>query len=123
MSSNAFNKNGQIVNIADSVSIVAKVVSVSGVGSLAQVTCQAPYDPGTFVAQANDAYAVQHPTDATHPAASIDGKTYGLVGNDITVLGVCTAISGSGQNAILTVLLKTSQVSINTAAGNVSSAA
>lgn len=123
----AFSKNGKVVNINDAVSIVAKVVSISGSGSLASITCQAPLDAGTFVCKANDAYAVQQFYNSkdsldsanTYPAVSIDGKHFGQAGDDITVLGVCTAISGSGVNAILTVLLKTSQTSINTAAGNV----
>jgi hypothetical protein len=122
----AINKNGKAVNINDAVSIIGKVVSVSGIGSLASVTVQAPLDPGTFVIQSNDAYAVQQEYDSTspdalYPAVSIDGKHYGQAGDDLTALGVCTAISGSGLNAILTVLLKTSQTSINTASGNVSS--
>jgi len=122
----AINKNGKAVNINDAVSIIGKVVSVSGIGSRASVTVQAPLDPGTFVIQSNDAYAVQQEYDSTspdalYPAVSIDGKHYGQAGDDLTALGVCTAISGSGLNAILTVLLKTSQTSINTASGNVSS--
>ena len=120
------NKNGKVINVNDAVSIVAKVASVSGSGSKATVTVQAPLDPGTFNIQANDAYAVQQEYDSTnpdalYPAVSIDGKHYGQAGDDLTALGVCTAISGSGLNAILTVLLKTSQTSINTAAGNCSS--
>jgi hypothetical protein len=122
----AINKNGKAVNINDAVSIIGKVVSVSGIGSLASVTVQAPLDPGTFVIQSNDAYAVQQEYDSTspdalYPAVSIDGKHYGQAGDDLTALGVCTAIGGSGLSAILTVLLKTSQTSINTASGNVSS--
>jgi hypothetical protein len=115
------NKNGGVVNINAHVSITAKVVSVSGSGSLATVVCQAPLDAGTFNIQANDAGAVQHPTDATHPAVSVDGKSYGLVGNDLTARGVVTAISGSGLSAILTVTLAVSGTSIVTAAGNVTS--
>jgi hypothetical protein len=111
------------------VSIVAKVVSVSGSGSLAAVTVQAPRDAGTFVIQANDAYAVQQyynskdSADAsdTYPAVSLDGKHYGAAYDDLTVMGVVSAISGSGQSAILTVTLKTSGNSIQTAAGNCNS--
>lgn len=121
----AINRNGQVIHVGDAVSILGKVVSVSGIGSLAQVTAQAPLDSGTFVCQANDAAAVQHqPTvdnapDATLPAVSINGKNYGKFYEDLTVLGVVTSIAGTGVNAILTVKLKTSQTSINTAAGNV----
>ena|ERR1700678_1306427 len=129
----AINKNGFAVNVNDAVSIIGKVVSVSGIGSKASVTVQSPLDTGTYVIQANDANAVQH-NDGTnsgistlaspntvHPAVSISGKVYGAAGDDLTVLGVCTGITGSGVNASLTVLLKTSQISITTAAGNVSS--
>jgi hypothetical protein len=114
-------KNGQVVSVNDHVSIVAKVVSVSGTGSLATVTVQAPLDTSTFSIQSNDAAAVQQLSDANHVCRSTDGKPYGTAGDDITVRGVVTAISGSGQNATLTVKLANSQTSITTAAGNVSS--
>jgi hypothetical protein len=125
----AINKNGFVVKIGDGVSILAKVVSVSGIGSLAQVTVQSPLDTGTYVIQANDASAAQHQPlstsnnapDTELPAVSINGKNYGKFYEDLTVLGVVTAISGNGQSAILTVLLKTSLTSIVTAAGNCSS--
>jgi hypothetical protein len=125
MSSTAINCSGFAVHVGDAVSIRAKVVSVSGIGSLASVTCQAPLDASTFVVQADDASAVQHqPTvdnapDSTTPAVSLNGKNYGRFYEDLTVLGSVTSISGTGVNAILTVKLKTSQTSINTAAGNV----
>lgn len=117
------NKNGGLVSVNDSVSIVAKVVSVSGSSSLAQITCQAPFDAGTFVAQANDCNAVLHGADASHVARSITGQATGAAYDDITVMGVVTSIAGSGQNAILSVILKSSRATINTAAGNCSSAA
>lgn len=119
----AINKNGFVVNVQDHVSIIAKVVSVSGSGSKATVTVQSPFDAGTYNIQANDANAVEHQTDASHVAVSFGGKPYGVSGNDITVLGLVTSISGSGQNAILSVLLVSSLTTIITAAGNVSSAA
>ena len=129
------NKYGFAVNVNDSVSITAKVVSISGVGSLATLVVQAPLDAGTFTITANDANAVQH-NDGTspgistldspntvHPAVSIAGKVYGAAYDDLTVLGVVTSIAGSGINAILSVILKSSRATINTAAGNCSSAA
>jgi hypothetical protein len=121
----ATNKNGKAVSVNDHVSIIAKVVSVAGSGSLATVTAQAPRDVSTFNIQANDAAAVQQLADDSHPAVSIVGKRYGLAGDDITVLGVVTAITEAtfGQNAVLTVLLISSLASITTLAGNVSSAA
>jgi hypothetical protein len=118
------NINGKFVSVNDSVSILGKVVSVSGTGSLAVVTVQPPTAPasGQFNAKANDMEAVQHTVDASHPALSIDGKAFGLVDNDVSVLGVVTAISGSGQTASLTVTLKTSGASITVPAGSVNSA-
>jgi hypothetical protein len=117
------DKNGVTVAVNAHVSIIAKVVSVSGSGSLATVVCQAPLDAGTFSIIAHDAAAVEHQTDASHVALSVDGKSYGLAGNDLTARGVVTGISGSGQNAVLTVKLAVSGNSINTAAGNVTSVA
>jgi len=116
------NKNGGTVAVNAHVSIIAKVVSVSGSGSLATVTCQAPLDTGTFNIQANDCNAVEQSADASH-AARTYGNAYGAAGDDITVKGVVTAITGSGIYAVLTVKLAVSSTSITTAAGNVSSAA
>jgi hypothetical protein len=117
----AINKNGFVVNAQDHVSIIAKVVSVSGSGSKATVTVQSPLDAGTYNIQANDANAVEYQTDANHVAVSFGGKSYGVAGNDITVLGLVTSISGSGVSALLSVLLVSSLTTIVTAAGNVSS--
>ena len=120
----AINRNGQVIHIGDAVSILGKVVSVSGIGSLAVVIVQSPLDAGTYNVQANDAAAVQQKVtvdnapDSGHPAVSIRGKNYGAATDDITVLGAVTGIAGSGINAVLTVLLKSSQTSIVTAAGN-----
>jgi hypothetical protein len=126
-------RNGQIISTNDSVSILGKVVSVSGLGQLATVTVQSPLDAGTYSVQANDANATQH-NDGTspnisnldspssvHPAVSISGKVYGAANDDMTVMGTVTAISGSGVNALLTVKLVTSGNSITTAAGNCNS--
>ena len=119
----AYSKNGTVVKLNDHVSCVAKVVSLTGTGSLAVVTVQAPYDASTFNIVAHDAAAVQQLNDANHVALSVDGKSYGTAGDDLTARGVVTGITGSGQNAVLTVKLSTSGNSITTAAGNVSSAA
>lgn len=120
--STGINKNGSTVSVNDSVSIVAKVVSYTGSGSKATVTAQAPFDASTVSIQANDANAVEQPSDANHTAVSFNGNFYGVKGDDITILGVVTAITGSGQNAVLTVKLVTSGNSISTAAGNTTSA-
>jgi hypothetical protein len=115
------SKNGGTINVGDHVSITAKVVSYTGSGSLATVTAQAPLDTGTISIKANDANAVEQQSDASHTAVSFGGNYYGVKGDDITVLGVCTAISGSGLNAILSVLLVSSLTTITTAAGNCTS--
>jgi hypothetical protein len=124
------NRNGGVVSVGDSVSILGKVVSVSGSGSKATVTVQSPLDSGTYSIQANDANAVQQFYDGTtttadsagsYPAVSLSGDHYGTAGDDLTVLGTVTAISGSGVNALLTVKLVTSGNSITTAAGNCNS--
>ena len=119
----AYDKNGVTIAVNAHVSIIAKVVSLTGTGSLAVVTVQAPFDAGTFNVIAHDCGAVQHLNDASHVALSVDGKPFGLVGNDLTARGVVTGISGNGQNAILTVKLNVSGNSITTAAGNVTSVA
>lgn len=117
----AVNKNGGTVNVGDHVSIVAKVVSYTGSGSNAAVTAQAPLDSGTISIRANDANAVEQPSDSLHTAVSFGGNYYGVAGDDLTILGVVTAISGSGQFAKLTVTLVTSLTSITTFAGNCTS--
>ena len=120
--STGINKNGGVVSVNDHVAITAKVVSYTGSGSLASVTVQAPLDASTFLIKANDAEAVLQFEDANHTCISRSGYTYGVKGDDITPRGVVTAISGSGINAVLTILLSSSQTSIVTAAGNVNSA-
>lgn len=118
------NINGKTVSVNDSVSILGKVVSVSGTGSLATVTVQPPTAPasGQFNAQAYDMESVLQPLDANHVARSISGNSFGAAGDDVSVLGVVTAISGSGQTASLTVTLKNSGASITVPAGSVDSA-
>lgn len=119
----AYDKNGTIVAVNAHVSVIGKVVSVSGSGSLATVTVQAPYDASTFNIQANDAVAVEQQADANHVARDMEGTPYGKAGDDLTARGIVTGITGSGQNAVLTVKLAVSGNSITTAAGNVTSVA
>jgi hypothetical protein len=114
---------GDTVSVNDHVSIVAKVVSVSGSGSLASVTAQCPLDAGTVSIKANDANAVEQPVDNSHVARSFGGNAYGAAGDDITILGLVTAITGSGITAQMTVKLVSSLTSITTATGNCYSAA
>lgn len=113
----ALNTNGKPVSVGDSVSIIGTVVSFTGTGPKAQVTVQTQWTTATFVAQANDMNAVQHSADASHPCTSISGKAFGAANDAVTVLGKVTAISGSGETAILTVTLTTSQASISVPAG------
>lgn len=115
------NKNGNTVNVGDHVSIIGKVVSYTNSGSKATVTVQSPLDTGTYAIQANDARSESHSADSTHTAVSYNGFYYGVAGDNITVMGLVTAISGSGVNAVLTVQLISSLNSISTAAGNVCS--
>lgn len=116
------NKNGSTVSVNDQVSILGSVVSYTGSGSLASVTVQTPLAPSTVVVTANDCQSVDHPLDSSHTAVSISGKYFGLSGNSVSILGVVTAISGSGITALLTVKLKSSSASIIVPAGACQSA-
>ena len=125
----ALNRNGQIVNINDSVTCLATVVSFTGVGSTAQVTAQTPLSASTVVIQANDAQAKQHvevqnAADSTNVYAclSISGMYYGKDGDELSILGTVTAISGSGNTALLSVKLVTSGATIIVPAGACASA-
>jgi len=113
MAAPAFSADGKIVNVNDQVSIVGLVVSVSGTGSLAVITVETALTPNTFAAQANDMNAVQ--TEGV--AKSISGKAFGFAGDQVSVLGRVSAISGSGNTAALSVVLKTSGNTITVPAG------
>ena len=109
----AFSQDGKVINVNDQVSIVGNVVSVSGTGSLAIVTVETALTPSTFNAQANDMNAVQ--TEGV--AKSISGKAFGFAEDQVSVLGRVSAISGSGNTAALSVVLKTSGVTVTAPAG------
>jgi hypothetical protein len=117
----SFNIDGKVVNVNDRVSIIGQVVSVSGSGGLALVTVQPVNSIVNFVCQANDAQAVEHSADANHVATSINGKAFGATNDAVTVLGYVTSISGSGNQALLSVTLATSGFSISVNAGSVRS--
>ena len=104
----AFNFDGKVVSVNDQVSIVGNVVSVAGTGSLAVITVETVLTPNTFVAQAND-------------MKSISGKAFGSAEDPVSVLGRVSAISGSGNTASLSVVLKTSGNTITVPAGAVRS--
>lgn len=103
----AFNMEGKVVKVNDAVTVVATVVSVSGIGQTALVTFSTMWSPNTAVAQANDGFAV---AQAGQPAVSIDGVAFGQSGGKVSPMGVVQSISGSGVSALLTVLLKSSQL-------------
>ncbi len=111
------NKNGKTVSVNDQVSIVAKVVSLTGSGSLAAITAQTPLATGTISVVAYDCQSVEQQADSSHVARSISGKAFGTAGDDISILGTVTAITGSGNTALLTVTLKSSGNSVTVPAG------
>jgi hypothetical protein len=115
----AFNKNGQVVNLQDRCSVVAQVLSFTGRGGTAIVSAQ-PLTSATPVSvQANDCQARQG-SSAADLCTSINGKQFGTANHPITILGLCTAISGSGNQAQLTLLLN-SGLTIVVPAGSVNS--
>jgi hypothetical protein len=121
------NANGQAINVGDQVSIIATTISTATFGStipssLATVTAGTALTPATFTHQANDAKAVQHSNDAAHPALDLNGKNYGAAGDQETVLGTVTAISGTGDTASVSVKLITSGAVITVPAGVCNSA-
>lgn len=118
----AFGANGQVISVNDQVTIKGLVVSYTGSGGTALVTVETVLTPNTFVCQANDAQAVLHTADAAHSATSISGEYTGAAQDLISPLGRVTAISGRGNTALLTVTLKTSNLSIQVPAGACSSA-
>lgn len=113
----AFNQDGKVVNINDYVTITGLVVSFTGSGGTALVVVETSLTIATFTAQANDMNAVQHSADAAHAATSISGKNFGAAGDLVSVLGNVTAISGSGNTASLSVVLKTSGNTVTVPAG------
>ena len=117
----AYNQDGKVVNLQDSVSITARVVSQTGVGSLAQMVCETTWTSATYTAQANDSNAGDHGNDSTHTALSFNGgKNYGP-GDQCTTIGVCTAITGTGVTAALSVQLVSSLAVVTVPAGCVRS--
>src|ERR1700676_4129951 len=122
------SQDGKKVFLLDQVSITALVISTAPFGTtipsgFAMVTCETAWSPTQFVIQANDAEAVQHSNDANHPALSITGKNYGAPQDQLSILGTCTAITGTGDTALLTVTLASSGLVITVPAGAVRNAA
>lgn len=117
----AFNADGKVVSVNDQVTIIGIVTGVSGSGGSATITVMPNCTATTISASGNDMNAVQGPADASHPATSIAGKNFGT-GDNVSVLGKVTAISGSGQFATLTVTLITSGGSVTVPSGSTHSA-
>jgi hypothetical protein len=102
----ATGKQGNTISVGSEVTMTGTVQSISGTGSRATVTVIT--DAGdTVVAQANDCYAPQ----TEGPAVSICGKHFS-VGDKVTVMGVVTAVVGTGSTATLTTTLKSSSTSV-----------
>jgi len=118
----AYNQDGKVVNVNDRVSIGGQVVSFTGSGCIAQVTVQPTASIVNIVAQANDMQARQG-SNVADVCTSISGKAFGTAGNPVTVLGYVTAITNPqfGNQALLSVTLATSGMSISVNAGSVRS--
>jgi hypothetical protein len=109
----AFNADGKVVAVGDSVSIVGTVSAISGSGSLATVT---------VVTNLNDSIVVKA-NDMNTPEGTVLTKGVNFSGSyfttaaQCTVLGVVTAVSGSGQFAQLTVITASSGTSVTVTSG------
>src|SRR5260370_36103916 len=97
--STAIGKIGNVINVGDEITALGTVTAISGTGSKALVTVSTQAGD-TITAQANDCYAPQ--TDG--PAISHAGKGFS-VGDQVSIMGFVTAISGSGKTAKLTTVL------------------
>jgi len=126
----AFSKDGKVINLFDNVSCQGMISSITGSGALALVTVLPLLTTSTVVVQANDCRAVQHAeplpgqTDAasTYPATGIAGMYFGVAGEQVTILGTVTAITGTGNTALLTVTCASSGRSIVVPSGSCASA-
>ena len=110
--SQAFNVDGKALNVNNHVSIIGIIVSVSAFASgVSWVTVQPPLANTPFQANVDDI--------RTFPDASC-GPSFGnnpVVGKDCTTMGVCTAVSGNGLAANVTVTLAASGSSVVVPAG------
>jgi hypothetical protein len=108
---------GKPINVADQVSILGGVQSITGSApSTASVVLQGIYGE-TFTVQARDCTSVQHTSGA---AMSKNGKLF-TTADRVTANGIVTAVTGSGVTAQVTVLLDESQLSVTVYAGSVHS--
>ena len=95
----AFNADGKVVAVNDQVTIMGSVDTITGTGGGATVTVIPLAATASISALARDMYAAGLISGA---AQSATGKPFG-VGDRVSVMGVVTAVSGSGAFASLTV--------------------
>lgn len=117
----AFNADGKVVAVNDQVTIIGLVTNLSGSGGGATVTVMPNCTATTISASARDMNAVPGAFDVSRLATSIAGKSFGI-GDNVSVLGKVTAISGSGQFASLSVTLINSGSSVTVPSGSTRSA-
>jgi hypothetical protein len=109
----AFNQNGDPIKVGDRVSILGNIVSVSSSNINASVVVQPPLSANTFTVLAKDVFTV---VNQTAEGAGATGNKL-VAGQDCTVTGLVTAISGSGNTATLTVTTSVNGTSISVPAG------
>jgi len=100
MANPVVNIDGKVVNVQDSVTIIGVITALIGPADENQtVTVQPPLSATTFNANVQDVFDTE---------GIVSGSASGnqvLVGNNCTVRGLVTAISGQGNTALLTVQL------------------
>jgi hypothetical protein len=111
----AFNLDGNVVNVGDRVSAIGVITAVSGTGVNTTLTIQPPLKASTISVSILDIYTIEGIS-----CGAAQGNS-AIVGNDCTVIGIVTAISGSGNTATLTVQLSRSGASVTLASGAVHS--
>lgn len=112
------NYDGKVVQVNDSVTIMGSVTALSGTApEFESITVQTIFGDN-IVCQPGDLYVPES-------AGSVGGVvTYGnfvVINTTATVFGVVTSITGTGQNAQLTVTLAASSLSVVVTAGSVRS--
>ena len=113
--STAFNIDGKPVSVGDRVSAIAVITAVSGTGINTTLTLQPPLLSTTISVSILDIYTIEGIS-----CGAAQGNP-AIVGNDCTVIGLVTAISGSGNTASLTVQLSRSGASVTLVSGGVHS--
>ena len=101
------NVDGKTVSINDFVTIIGIISAVTGSDRNATVAVQPPLSTSTFTVTAQDLNTVEGTSCGPALGNSL------TVGNQCTVHGLVTAISGSGVTALLTVTLSVSGASVS----------